>query len=322
MQVQPPKVEHMSGNSPQVRSAFDKGRAVLRRLRDTRPVRYTRVAVGRFLRDDATKLAGHVAFTALLSLFPFLIVLIALAGLLGQNDGAHALIYTLLDYLPTDIVAVLRPPVENIINGAGGGVITIGLVTALWTAANVIESLRAAVNRAFGVRRPRAMWLRRIESIALVAFLALAIVIVVPILFILPAVIAPAVDFLGINHAWVTLVQVARLPLMLAAMFAVVWILFRFLPNARLRAKPLLPAAVLVVALWALAGAGFSIYLRTVATYSVVYGGLGGVIVALLFFYLLAAVFILGAYFAAVHARVHGALRRKSPRTRADARRV
>lgn len=83
-----------------------------------------------------------------------------------------------------------------------------------------------------------------------------------------------------------------------------------------------MPAAILVVVLWALAGAGFSVYLRTVATYNIVYGGLGGVVVALMFFYLLAAVFILGAYFAAVHARVHGGLHRKIPRARADARRV
>lgn len=309
----------MPGNRQSPASVKRGARLAMRRMRAMRSVRYTRVALGRFAHDDATKLAGHIAFTALFSLFPFLIVLIALAGLLGQNEGAHALVYTLLDYLPTDIVAVLRPPVDNIINGAGGGVITIGLVTSLWTAANVIESLRAAVNRAFGVRRPRAVWLRRLESVTLVALLALAIVVAVPLFFVLPIVIGPLVDFLGLNHAWVGFVRIARLPLLLTAMFAVVWLLFRTLPNARLRAKPLLPAAILVVGLWAVAGAGFSLYLRTVATYSVVYGGLGGVMVALLFFYLLAAIFILGAYFAAVHARVHGGIRRKRPHPRRSA---
>ncbi|WP_372027044.1 YihY/virulence factor BrkB family protein [Tistrella mobilis] len=296
-------------------------RPLLRRLRSNRRVRELMVTYGRFTRDGADQIAGHIAFASLFSMFPFLIVLVVLAGVIGQGGEVHALILTLLDYLPPDVAQALRGPIDTIIFGPKGGLLTFGILTALWSASNALESLRNALNRAFRVKMVRPLWKRRLQSLALVAGGALALPVALALLVFLPIAIGPAVDFFGLSDAWVWLVHTLRPPLVLAGTVTVVWGLLRLLPDALPpRRRVLLPPAAVIVLGWMALLIGFSVYLRQTGGMNAVYGSLGSMIATLLLLYLAAYVFLLGGYWAAVRSRIdrhrrrHAAARRLARR--------
>lgn len=296
-------------------------KTVLSRLRGLRRVRELTVAYGRFVKDGADQISGHIAFALLFSMFPFLIVLVVLAGTVGQADEVHNLILTLLDYLPPDVARSLREPIDTIIFGPKGGLLTFGILTALWSASNALESMRNALNRAFRVRMVRPFWKRRGQSLILVVLGALILPVALALFVLLPIAIGPAVDFFGLSESWIWLVHTLRPPLLLLGTIAVVWGLLRLLPDALPpRRRALLPPAAVIVLSWTALLIGFSVYLRQTGGMNAVYGSLGSMIATLLLLYLAAYIFLLGGYWAAVRARIdrhrrrHAAMRRLARR--------
>ncbi|GGB58296.1 hypothetical protein GCM10011505_43970 [Tistrella bauzanensis] len=302
-------------------------KTVLSRLRGMRRVRELTVAYGRFIKDGADQISGHIAFAMLFSMFPFLIVLVVLAGTVGQADEVHKLILTLLDYLPPDVAAALRGPIDTIIFGPKGGLLTFGILTALWSASNALESMRNALNRAFRVRMVRPFWKRRGQSLILVVLGALILPVALALFVLLPITIGPAVDFFDLSESWIWLVHTLRPPLLLLGTIAVVWGLLRLLPDALPpRRRALLPPAAVIVLGWTALLIGFSVYLRQTGGMNAVYGSLGSMIATLLLLYLAAYIFLLGGYWAAVRARIdrhrrrHAAMRRLARRHMLKAR--
>lgn len=240
-------------------------------------------------------LAGHLAFMSLLALFPFLIFLLALAGFVGQTDAAARFVELTLANLPPEVAETLRGPVEEIIGARRGGLLTFGIVASLWSAGSGLEALRTAVNRAYGVSQFRPMWARRLESFLLVVLAAFAIILAMLLLVLGPQLWEAARALLhlpeGIRRLWLPVQYGAGLATMLGAVCAVYFLL----PNVNLRLRWILPGAALAVAFWLLAASVFSLYLANFGSYAVTYGSLGGVVGALFFFYISAAILLFGA---------------------------
>src|ERR1044072_9009322 len=125
--------------------------------------------------DDRWELASHIALSTLLALFPFLIVLTALAGYVGSKEIADNLANILLETWPSQDAEPLAREIHQVLTTTRSGVLTIGVVLAVYFASSGVDSLRIALNRAYNVTETRSIWLLKLESIGyvLVAVLAL-----------------------------------------------------------------------------------------------------------------------------------------------------
>ncbi len=255
-------------------------------------------ALRHLLLEDGLVVAGYVAFAALFALFPFVIVLLALAGFLGQGEAAEESIALALDLVPPEVAAVLRPVIAEIRGGAPRGLLGMGILVALWFASSGMEAVRHVLDRAYGGREDGSFLLARLQSLVLVLLVAVAILIAMAALV--------GVPLLGRILDWLTerevlnanLYLALRYGLGLSMLFVLTVSLHLVLPAVRLRLVDVLPGTLLSLGLWAVAAELYSAYLASLPqSYSVTYGSLAGIVVTLFFFYISAAIFILGAQF-------------------------
>src|SRR6185312_8497454 len=125
--------------------------------------------------DDGWALASHIALSTLLALFPFLIVLTALAGYVGSKEIADNLANILLEAWPSQVAEPLAREIHNVLTTTRGGVLTIGVVLSVYFASSGVDSLRIALNRAYNAKETRQFWLLKLESIGYVLVAAFAL---------------------------------------------------------------------------------------------------------------------------------------------------
>jgi membrane protein len=249
-----------------------------------------------FLADDGWAIASHIALSSLMALFPFLIVLASLAGFFGSKDLADQAAGLLLQVWPEQVASTLSSQIHDVLTTTRGDALTIGLVLALYFASNGIESLRVALNRAYAVIEPRRWYWLRLESIgytllAAVTALAMAFLIVLGPLILeilrlyIPLVVASNEKTLNI----------ARYGITIGAMIVVLFILHARLPAGRRSFMQILPGIVFTMLASLVSGIVFGLYLARFANnYVTMYAGLASVIIALVFLYFIAAIFVFG----------------------------
>lgn len=241
------------------------------------------------------ELAGHIAYTGLLAIFPFLIFLAALAGFLGTSAGGLAAVESMLDLLPQDVAKTLSPVIHEVIDSRDGGLLTLGLLGALWVASNGIDALRIALNTAYDIDEQRPWWLIKLGSIGAI-IVGGVVFLLLSVLVILGPVIWKGLLWLfplgeGDKLAYSAVRYLLAVLLLGSALLA----LHRWLPGRRLALRSLLPGVIVSTLLWLLAASLFSLYVAELGSYSATYGSLGGVIITLVFFYVSAVLFIFGA---------------------------
>ena len=250
-----------------------------------------------FQRDNAFVLAGHIAYMGLFALFPFLIFILALAGFLGQMESATKSIALAMELLPPDVASALRPAVDEVINAPHAKLMTFSILVSLWAASAGLETLRHALNLAYDVSDPPAFWRTRLESILLTLIAALVAILVMVLLVGIPLVMETVRVVVARTELPIDLdlYNGPRESVGFLLLLGLLILLYRVLPNVRLRPMEIIPGAVVAWLLWLLAVWGYTVYLRSVPSYSITYGSLGGIVVTLFFFYISALLFILGA---------------------------
>jgi membrane protein len=249
----------------------------------------------RFEQDHGWVLAGHIAYMGLFALFPFLIFLLALAGFLGQGEAADTSIELALELLPPDVASALKPAITEVRNAPHAGLMTFSILVTLWASSSGLESLRHALNLAYAVADRPSMWRTRLESLLLTILAAVVVLVVMVLLVVLPLAL-DAIRFLMQKPALqASFYDGSREALGLAMLLGLLMLLYRVLPNVQLRPMEVVPGAVAAWLLWLGAVWGYTIYLRSVPSYSVTYGSIGGIVITLFFFYISAVLFILGA---------------------------
>ncbi len=262
-------------------------------------VRLWRLALAEALSElffsDALILAGNIAFVSLFAVFPFLILLLAVAGLVGETEVARRLVELALALIPPEVAAVLAPAIEEVLAGPGAGVLTFTILVSLWFASSGLESLRHAMNHAYKVPDPPHFLIGRLYSLWLTVLSAFAIVVAATALIAWP-VAREVVAWLSQREALAgSIDELLRYGLGAGILFALTVLLNLVLPDLELRLRDVLPGSLVAVVAWILVAEAFSWYLRNFARYSLVYGSLGGIVLTLLFFYISAAIFIFGA---------------------------
>ncbi len=272
--------------------------------------RFVAAVIQRYNEDDGAVLAGHLAYTAMLSLLPFLVFATALVGfLVGPENSQHAL-DMMFEALPDHVARTLEPVVVEVLAHRRGGILTLSAVGSIWAASNGLEALRIGFDRAYGVGRGRHMAVNRLLAIAgvLVGFLIFALlaalVVLAPILFHIVE------TLLGLEIP--AEADLIRYGIGLVVLWIALTLLHRLLPSRAMGGLQLWPGILASVVVWSAAATGLSVYLAYAPSYALTYGTLAGVILTLLFFYLTGVALILGAQVnAVVNARKLG--RRADP---------
>ena len=254
-----------------------------------RIVRLAWVAARRLVQHEGLEFAGYVAFTVLLSLFPFLVFLTALGGLAGDADAVRQLQVSLLDIVPPQISDVLRPVIIDVLTHRRPDLLTAGIVFSLWSASSGLEALRTLLNRSYGLDETRPTWKLRLQSIVLVVFATCSLMVLSAILLIGP-ISTLLQDARAYRHVWPVMRYASAMLLVVVVLIA----LHVALPNATMRPRQVWLGTVVTAALWASGAWLFSLYVDHIANFSITYGSLGGIILTLLFFDLAAVIFAYG----------------------------
>ena len=249
-----------------------------------------------FLADDGWAIASHIALSTLMALFPFLIVLTSLAGFFGSKELADQAVGLLLQVWPKQVADSLSGQIHEVLTTARGDILTIGAVLAVYFASNGVEALRVALNRAYAVIEPRRWYWLRLESIgytlvAAITSLAMAFLIVLGPLF-LEAARRYIPFFVESNER---ILNFARYGITITALVVALVILHAWLPAGRRRFLHILPGIIFTMVASLISGIGFGQYLARFANnYVTMYAGLASVIIALVFLYFIAAIFVYG----------------------------
>jgi len=249
-----------------------------------------------FTADDGWAIASHIALSTLMALFPFLIVVTALAGFFfGSKELADEAARLLLEAWPQEVAGPIAQDVTGVLTKTRGDVLTFGVLAALYFASSGVESLRIGLNRAYGAPEQRSWWLLRIESIGYVIIGAVAILAFAFLVVLAPLIWAHLVRLVPTVAPFDNLVTVARYMIAAAVMIIALVILHRWLPAGRRSFAEIAPGVVATLLLWLVSGAVFGRYLAQFAfAYSTMYAGLASAMIALVFLYVSASIFIYG----------------------------
>ena len=253
-----------------------------------------RVAVGVY--NDGFIHAGNLAYLSIVALFPFFIVAAAVAHLLGQGQDAMLTVTNVLRRLPPDVASTLREPVQEVLTIRTGNLLWFGALVGLWTATSFVETIRDILRRAYGVKYCAPFWEYRLGSILLI----LGAVLLLMIAFAASALLTIAHHYIveyfplaqNIGH---TLGLYRFVPA--ATLFFTFYVLFLALTPARYRKVGCRkwPGALFITAWWLGTVEILPTVLGLFGGYSRTYGSLAGVMIALIFFFVVGLGVVIGA---------------------------
>ncbi|HLG81610.1 MAG TPA: YihY/virulence factor BrkB family protein [Bradyrhizobium sp.] len=250
-----------------------------------------------FLADDGWAIASHIALSTLMAMFPFLIVLTSLAAFLfGSKELADQAVGLVLQTWPHQVADALSAQIHDVLTTTRGDVLTLSAVLSVYFASNGVEALRVGLNRAYAVVEPRRWYWLRLESIGytlVAAFTALAM----GFLIVLgPLIIEATRRFIPlIVESNEQLLNLLRYGITISALVIALIILHTWLPAGRRRLVQIMPGIVFTLVASLVSGIGFGQYLARFANnYVTMYAGLASVIIALVFLYFIAAIFVYG----------------------------
>jgi membrane protein len=283
----------------------------MRRFVATRRVLYD--ALGHFNTDDGWAMASHLAISALAALFPFLIFATTLASFLGAERFAETAVHLVFDTWPAEIAEPIAREVVNVLTVQRSDLLTFGVAFALYFASNGIEALRTSLNRAYRVVETRSFIYRRIQSLAFVLIATICIV-AISVLLIFAPLIVRFMDanfeeirpYLGTITLWRYVIASTLIVLGLIAVH--IW-----LPAGRRRFVDIVPGVIFTLAAWLAGATIFAEYLDRFSSYVTTYAGLASIMVAVVFLYIISAIFILGGEFNAAISRYLEARARVRP---------
>jgi membrane protein len=266
-------------------------------------------SIRKFFEHRMSNYAAALAYRGLFGLFPFVLILVVLAGTLGFSGFFERMIEEAHSESSRQVPQQLEPvveqgrehiqPLQRMIEQAeeraGGELLFFGVAVALWSTSALARTLTEAFNVAYETAETRSGWKRFVLSLAFGPVLALVVLVSVGLMLIGPQLVERIAELVGLDKVFVFLWGWFRFPVALFLLAVVLSLVYRYGPDAKQRFRSVGLGAVLAVVLWAISSVGFSFYLANFANYGVTYGSLGAAVGLLLYLYLSASVVLLGA---------------------------
>jgi membrane protein len=250
--------------------------------------------LGHFNDDDGWSMASHLAITALMALFPFLIFATTLASFFGAKAFSETAVHLVFDTWPDQIAQPIAQEVINVLTVQRTDLLTYGVLLAAFFASNGIEALRTSLNRAYRVTETRSFIFRRVQSLAFVLIATIGFVVISVFLVFAPLIARLAVSrfeglepYMGTITLWRFVIASTVIVFGLIAVH--VW-----LPAGRRRFTHIVPGIIFTLVFWLVGSTAFAAYLDRFSSYVNTYAGLASIMVAVVFLYIVSAIFILG----------------------------
>ena len=251
-------------------------------------------SVKEFSADDMLTYAMAVSYQVFFSLFPFVIFILALLGLLNIPGFFDWLLSQARTVMPSQAAGLVENVIQQVRGQAAGGVLSFGAVIALWSASSAVRMAMHALNVAYDVE-DRAAWKKFPLSILYTLVLAVLIIAAVGLMLLGPQVAQWFGNLVGLGSLFVTLWTWLRIPVAVVLLMLVLALIYYLFPNTGQPFRIVTPGAIIAVIVWVAASLGFSFYVQNFGSYSATYGALAAVIVLLFYFFISAAVMLFGA---------------------------
>jgi len=244
--------------------------------------------------DNCLGLAAQLAYYFLLALVPAIVFVTALASFfpptfLQEMTGA------LSAFAPGEVVEIVREQLDALAGGGQTGLLTFGLVMALWSSSAAIVSIVDAMNRAYDIEEGRPWWKVRLVAVGLTLAIAVFVFVAFGLIMVGPRLGEVIASRIGLGAAFEWAWKVLQWPIVFALIAVAIGIINYVAPDAEQDWTWVTPGALLATALWLLASLAFKFYLSHFADYNATYGSLGGVIVLMLWFYVSGLAILVGA---------------------------
>lgn len=256
--------------------------------------------VREFSDDQCPDLAAALTYFAVLSMFPALIAVFSLLGVIGQGQQAADAVLGIVDQVaPGSASDTLRGPIEELASSQAAGLALIsGVVLAVWSASGYVGAFSRAMNRVWEIDEGRPFWKLKPAQLAVTLF-AIALVVVALVLLIVSGPVAEAVgQAIGIGEVGLLIWQIAKWPVLAFVVVLFVAVLYYFTPNAKQpKFRWISTGAVIAILVLVIASLGFGIYVANFSNYERTYGSLAGVIIFLLWVWIANLALLFGAEF-------------------------
>ncbi|WP_326523606.1 YihY/virulence factor BrkB family protein [Sphingomonas sp.] len=254
-----------------------------------------RVLVGVY--NDGFIHAGNLAYLALMTVFPFFIVAAAIASILGQSEETQRAVASFLYVLPPDVADILRKPISDVLAARTGSLLWLGGLVGLWTVGSFIETIRDIFRRAYGTVFANPFWKYRLGSVLVIVgsvILALLSFLIQGVLTAAEQFVYRLVPFAEGAASWIGISRIVPG----IVMFGALYMLFYSVTPSKYRYSdcPKWPGALFTAIWWVSMTAALPLVLSNLGGYDLTYGSLAGVVVALLFFFLIGLGIVFGAH--------------------------
>jgi membrane protein len=251
-----------------------------------------------FVGDQLSDRAAALTYYAVLAIFPGLLVVVSLLGLLGQS-ATQPLITNLTQAAPSNVRQIIGPAIKSLQQGHGAaGVAAIaGLVLALWSASGYIAAFMRAANVVYDVPEGRPFWKTTPIRIGVTVLVMVLLVVSALVVVVTGSLASHVGQVLGIGSTAVTVWNIAKWPVLLIIVSLMISILYWVSPNAKRAFQWVSPGGILAVVVWLIASGLFAIYVANFANYNKTYGSIAGVIIFLVWLWISNLAILFGAEF-------------------------
>lgn len=267
--------------------------------RINKPAKYTKDSnffsylVYRIGKDDASGLSAQLSYYFMLSLFPMLLFLLSIVPVVGVKKST---IRDLIkDHVPSDYAPQVSSIIGDIMDNASGGLLSIGLIAALWSASNGMTALMNAFNVAYDVEDSRNFVVAKLYSV----LFTLAMIIVMPVALVLPTFGQQIGDLLfgplGLGDQVKWLFDTIRFVLPVIVVLIAFMVLYTLAPNVKIKLLSVIPGAIFATIVFIGGSYLFGFYISNFANYSKTYGSIAGIIILMLWLYITGFIIIIGA---------------------------
>lgn len=269
-------------------------------------------ATNRLINHDGVEHAGYMSFLTILSLFPFMVFIMAVTGFFGNSVIGIEILGAIVKTLPEDLTQALLPRINEIRNGPPASLLTVSIIGTIWTASSSFEGMRTILNRVYDVKSLPNYFFRRIRSIVEFLIVSFFLIVGTAILVSLPYLLDLLIRLVDDNHSLKNLfvfirgiefyfTGILRTILIFIILFLSVLFIYFQIPNAKMKLSEQIPGTILVIILWYICAQCLKLYFIYFNQVNLVYGSLVGIIAALLFFFFIHMILIWGAEFNALY---------------------
>jgi membrane protein len=261
-----------------------------------------------FFEDNCLGMAAQLAYYFFFSLFPALLFLIAIASYFPLDTLIDDMFKMMGGFAPPEVLTIVTDQIRKISEGKQGGLLTIGVLTAVWSSSSAMTAIIETLNSAYDIEEGRPWWSVRLTAIALTVGVAIFILVSFALIIVGPSLADRIAASTSLGPAFTWTWKILQWPVVLVLASIGIAFIYYFAPDAEQDWVWLTPGSIFATVLWLMASLGFKYCMATMGSYTETYGAIGGAMILMLWFYISGLVILVGAEMNAEieHASPHG----------------